>query len=154
IDATFGSGVIVDGGDGSDTYIVVAGSLDGPVAIADTGAAGTDSLTVQGTAGADAITQTAAGLTVNGTAGTITGALEALAVDGGGGGDSFTSTGTPPVPVQVSGVRDMVVYGTAGNDTIVFTPGGHTGEVVARLNGAVVARFAPTGRLIAYGGGG
>ena len=41
-----------------------------------------------------------------------------------------------------------------GNDSITFTPGSQTGVVVARLNGTVVAQFAPTGRLVAHGGAG
>jgi Ca2+-binding RTX toxin-like protein len=154
IDAATGSGVVADGGDGSDTYIVAAGNLAGPVAITDSGTTGTDSLTVQGTAGNDTVTETSSGLIVDGATITVGGGLESLAVDGGGGTDSFVSQGTLPVPVQVQGVADMVVYGTSGNDTITFTPQGNNGTVIARLNGVVVAQFAPTGRLIAYGGAG
>src|SRR5205823_4032912 len=108
IASTAGS-VTVDGGDGSDTYVVAAGSLAGPVAITDSGTTGTDSLTVQGTAGADTITETSSGLIVDGATITVSTALESLAVNGGGGTDSFVSQGTPPVPVQVQGVSDMIV---------------------------------------------
>jgi uncharacterized delta-60 repeat protein len=146
--------VSADGGAGSDTYVVAAGNLAGPVAITDSGTTGTDSLTVQGSAGDDTFVQTSFGLLVNGATITVSSGLESLAVDGGGGTDSFVSQGTPPVPVQVQGVADMVVYGTSGNDTITFTPQGNSGTVVACLNGVVVAQFAQPGRLIAYGGAG
>lgn len=152
ISATTGSGVVADGGEGSDTYIVAASGLAGPVAIADTGTTGSDSLTIQGTAGNDTIVQTGSGLTVNGVLVAVSGALESLAVNGGGGSDGFTVVGTPSVPVQIQGVADMIVYGTAGNDTIAFTQSG--GKITARLNGVIVAQFAPTGRLIAYGSDG
>ncbi|HMC67265.1 MAG TPA: calcium-binding protein, partial [Gemmataceae bacterium] len=45
----------------------------------------------------------------------------------------------------------LVVQGTLGNDTIVFTPGGNTGDISVKLNGASLGTFHPTGRIIAYG---
>jgi Ca2+-binding RTX toxin-like protein len=48
----------------------------------------------------------------------------------------------------------MVIVGTGENDQILFLPGSSPGQVVATLNGAVVASFIPSGRLIAYGLGG
>src|SRR5207249_722548 len=45
--------VTADGGEGSDTYIVQAGNLQGPVAISDTGTTGANSVTVVGTTGDD-----------------------------------------------------------------------------------------------------
>jgi hypothetical protein len=142
-------GIAEDGGGGSDTYVVTTEGLTTPVTIADTGSSGSDSLSVQGTAGDDAIVQTDDGLSVNGTVISFSGGLESATVSGGGGTDEFEVVGTPPAPVQVQNVADMVVYGTGGNDTIAFTQSG--GQVTARLNGVVVAQFAPTGRLIAYG---
>jgi Ca2+-binding RTX toxin-like protein len=129
-------------------------NLAGPVAITDTGTTGTDRLTVQGTAGADTITETSTGLIVNGATITVSSGLESLAVDGGGGSDNLVALGTPPVPVQVQGVNDMIVYGTAGNDTIVFSPVGNAGDIAVSLNGVSLGTGHPTGRLIAYGGGG
>lgn len=152
ISATAGTGIVADGGAGSDTYIVAADGLAGPVAITDTGTTGSDSLTVQGTAGDDTIVQTTSGLTVNGVLVAFSGSLDSLTVNGGGGSDGFEVVGTPTVPVQVQNVADMVVYGTAGNDSIAFTQSGS--QVTARLNGVIVAQFAPTGRLIAYAGDG
>lgn len=150
ITATEGTGVVLDGGEGADSYVVAAAGLAGPVSINDTGVNGVDSVSVQGTAGNDAIVQTDAGLVVNGVAIDFSG-ITTVSVDGGGGSDSLTSEGIPPVPVQAQGFADMIVEGTAGNDTISFKPGNIPGEVVARLNGAIVARFVPTGRLIARG---
>lgn len=120
--------------------------------VADSGATGSDSMTVVGTPSDDSIVQTDTGLSINGVAITVSGGVDAFTVDGGGGSnDQFSVDGTPPVPVQVQGVSDMIVTGTAGNDTILFTPGTLPGEIIATLNGTVVTRFAPTGRIIAYG---
>ncbi len=56
---------------------------------------------------------------------------------------------------QVSAVYaetiDLVVAGTAGNDHIVFNPGGTGGAVQVLLGGVSQGTFSPTGRLIAYG---
>lgn len=151
ITATSGNGVFIDGGEGADTYIVAAAGLAGPVTIADSGTTGSDSLSVQGTPGNDTIVQSSAGLTVNGVPVNFSGALETLAVDGAGGSDGYSVEGTPTVAAVITGVSDMIVRGTAGNDTILFTPGSKAGEVIARLNGTIVAQFSPTGRLVAYG---
>jgi Ca2+-binding RTX toxin-like protein len=151
INATTGNGVIVDGGGGSDTYIVGGGNLAGPVTILDSGTTGTDSVTIKGTSGNDTIIQTSSGVMLNGTNITLTSGLESATVDGGGGTDQVVAAALPPIPIQVQGVSDMVVAGTSGNDQIVFNPGNKPGEVVARLNGVVVSRFSPTGRLVAFG---
>ncbi|HMC64371.1 MAG TPA: hypothetical protein VKI65_05480, partial [Gemmataceae bacterium] len=45
----------------------------------------------------------------------------------------------------------LVVRGTAGNDTIVFSPGGNSGDITVKLNGVSLGTFHPTGRIIAYG---
>ena len=52
ITATAAPGVVADGGDGSDTYIVSGGSLQGPVTISDSDSAGLNAVTVYGTPGA------------------------------------------------------------------------------------------------------
>jgi Concanavalin A-like lectin/glucanases superfamily/FG-GAP-like repeat/PKD domain/Cadherin domain/RTX calcium-binding nonapeptide repeat (4 copies)/FG-GAP repeat len=61
--------------------------------------------------------------------------------------------GGPTLSQQVDpddpGLRDLVVTGTAGADHIQFTPGG--GGVQAQVQGVPNGRFAPTGRLVAYG---
>jgi Ca2+-binding RTX toxin-like protein len=151
ISATMGNGVIADGGEGADSYVVAAEGLVGPVTIIDTGTTGDDSLAVEGTAGDDEIVQTSDGLTVNGVPISFSGGLESATFDGGGGSDEFAVDGTPTVPIDVQEVADMAVYGTAGNDVITFAPGTTGGMVVASLNGVIVAQFSPTGRLIAYG---
>ncbi len=146
--------VIVDGGDGSDTYIIRAGNLQGPVTINDTGTGGTDTLTIVGTPGDDTLVQTTSGFIVNGAVIHVGSGLESATLDGGGGsGDTFDNQGTPPVAVTVQGVGDMVVFGTAGDDQIRFSPTSG-GRVVATLNGVVVATFHSPKRLIAYGLGG
>lgn len=45
----------------------------------------------------------------------------------------------------------MSSAGTDGNDQIYFYPGNRPGDVVARVNGVVVATAHPTGNLIAQG---
>ncbi|HVK07597.1 MAG TPA: LamG-like jellyroll fold domain-containing protein, partial [Gemmataceae bacterium] len=53
------------------------------------------------------------------------------------------------------GARTLVVRGTAGNDAVVFNPGGSTGGTVQVLVNAVApGTFSPTGRLIVHGGDG
>ena len=156
VNTTTGSGIFVDGGPGSDTYVIGGGQfgdLVGPVTVADSGASGTDTVTVLGTSGNDAIAQTNSGFSLNGTLIVVSG-LEGASVKGGGGVDQIIATGTPPVPVQVQNVTDMVVVGTSGNDQISFDPGSQAGEIVARRNGVVVSRFSPTGKIVAYGGAG
>lgn len=154
VTATEGSGVFVDGGEGSDSYIIVTGALHGPVVIDDTGAVGQDSAVVQSGAGDDTIVQSPSGLTVNEETIVFSSNLEAVAIDGGGGDDSFESQGVAAVSVQLQNISEMVVRGTQGDDTIVFSPGRTQGEVVARMNGAEVVRFSPTQRITAFGGAG
>jgi hypothetical protein len=50
---------------------------------------------------------------------------------------------------QDASLRDLVVTGTDGNDHIHFTSGGQ--EIQAQVGGFPNGRFAPTGRLVAYG---
>src|SRR5262249_5749704 len=48
----------------------------------------------------------------------------------------------------------LVVGGTAGNDSIVFSPGANPGDVAVTLNGRPLGTFHPTVRLVALGYGG
>ena len=113
INASTGSGVTADGGDGSDTYRVVSGALQGPVTILDSGviAAGVvDNVQVIGTPDADILTQTSTGFILNGTPINIGTGMETATVDGGGGSDQRIVEGTPPIP-QVT-----IVTPSAGRD--------------------------------------
>jgi Ca2+-binding RTX toxin-like protein len=60
------------------------------------------------------------------------------------GGPTLTQQRNP----QDDGLRDVVVTGTAGNDRILFNPGG---GFQVQVNDLPNARFAPTGRIVAYG---
>ncbi len=164
--------VTVDGGDGSDVYIVEAktfiplqfvgvvgsetyviqvGNPQGPVTVNDTGTTGVDSVKVVGTAGNDTIVQTGNGFTVNGAAVNVTG-HEAAAVDGGGGtSDTFTVVGTPTVPASVAGVSDTVINGTNSDDTIRLLPTSNAEEIHAYLNGLLIGTYRPTVHLIVNG---
>lgn len=144
--------VTVDGGDGSDTYIIQAGNLHGPVTINDTGTTGTNNVSIVGTAGPDTFTQSGNQVTANGATITLGAGVSSLTIDGGGGtGDTFTVIGTPTITPTVQGVSDAIVMGTAGNDTIVITPVGNTGRVRVTLNGTLVGTFHPAGKLIVHG---
>jgi len=45
----------------------------------------------------------------------------------------------------------LVVGGTTGADTIVFSPIGNAGGIRVTINGIAVGDFTPTGRLVAFG---
>lgn len=153
IDAAFGTGVVADGGDGSDTYVIYGGGLQAPVTVIDTGAAGTNAVTLYGTAGADTITQYGSQLTVNGGSPVTLGAgVTSLTVDGGGGaGDTFIAAGTPAVSPTVRGVDAAAVSGTAGDDRILIQPGGQPGQVAVWFNGQPAGTYGPTDHLTIHG---
>jgi Ca2+-binding RTX toxin-like protein len=151
ITATTGNGIVVDGGSGSDTYVVEASSLAGPVTISDSGSTGTDSVTVQGTAGSDTITQNGNQITPNGGTITLDSGVDALTIDGGGGSDQFTVEGTPSIAPTLQNTSSFVVQGTAGNDTINFHASGNDGDITVSLNGVNLGTYHPTARVIAYG---
>jgi len=54
-----------------------------------------------------------------------------------------------PDPVNPA-LTDLVVSGTPSSDSIVFIPG-FGGTVSAYLNGVLLGKFNPTGRIVAYG---
>ncbi|HET9218893.1 MAG TPA: PKD domain-containing protein, partial [Terriglobia bacterium] len=45
----------------------------------------------------------------------------------------------------------LVVGGTAADDTIHFSPGGNSGDIVVHINGVSQGVFRPTGHIIVYG---
>lgn len=150
IDATTGTGVEVDGGDGSDTYVVILGDLQGPVTLNDTGSTGADAVSVQDPVGGGAVVvnggQVASGSQVI----TLGTSVEALSVDAGTGGQVVVAS-PPPIPITVAGNSDVVIDGTAGDDKILVNPGGQTGTIEVRVNGVSRGVFRPTGRLVLRG---
>jgi Ca2+-binding RTX toxin-like protein len=46
-------------------------------------------------------------------------------------------------------MSDLLVYGTAGNDTILFNPAQQ--GVTVKINGTVVGTYQPTARILVYG---
>ena len=55
--------------------------------------------------------------------------------------------------------KDLAVYGTTGNDTIIINPvigpsGTPTNKVVVKVNGVVEGRYVPTGRILVFGNDG
>lgn len=130
INATFGNGVVVDGGEGSDAYVVQFGSLAGPVTVADSGTTGSDSLTVEGTPGADSFTLSGGQVQSGSETVIITGPIADLIVEGGGGSDSTTITGfTAPIST-------LTVDGSGGTNTVTIQgdpPPGVTLNLVAAV---------------------
>jgi ELWxxDGT repeat protein/VCBS repeat-containing protein len=57
LDAAPSGGILLDGQDGDDSYTVTFGDLAGPVAVSDTGATGSDTLTINGTSAPDILTK-------------------------------------------------------------------------------------------------
>jgi hypothetical protein len=137
--------VTADGEEGSDTYIVNAGNLQGPVAINDSGSTGTDSVFLNGTTGNDAISQDSGGININGELISLGGGNLNLTVDGGGGTDTFAVQGNPPVVATVVGNADprlatstaisvsatALLYGVDGLtiSAVVSGNGSHTGFI-------------------------
>src|SRR5262249_20293108 len=70
-------------------FIVNLGSLNGPVRVLDTGASGTDSATINGTAFADFVTITPTAATSGGQSVQYNANLEELTVNGNDGSDTF-----------------------------------------------------------------
>ena len=146
-------GLLIDGQNGSDTYNIQLGSLQGPITVNDQGTSGTDALTVTGTSGDDAIQLTGGTVTSGTQTITFTPTVDTMMVNGGGGTDSVAVAGTPPVPLTMQGLSDYQFQGTSGNDSMEFSPRGTGGEIEFRLNGVKQSRFNPgaTGRIIAMG---
>ncbi len=153
--ATTGSGVLADGGEGSDTYVVQFGSqfgrLAGPVTIADSGTTGTDSLTLHVGTSTGILTVSSTQATLDGQTVSLASPVANVTVSNLAGGAQVIPTNMA-VLVQTSPTTTaLVVGGTAGNDTIVFSPAGNTGSISVSLNGVSLGTFHPTGNLMAHG---
>ncbi len=132
ITATADGGVTIDGQEGSDTYEIQLGSLEGNVVVADSGTDDTDTLTIVGTQDNDAITVADDEIAAAGQASVFVAAsIDAMTIEGGGSADNVVVSGTPVVPVAF-GIR-----GTDGNDEIVFSPGASSAQIQAWLNGVL-----------------
>jgi CSLREA domain-containing protein len=137
INTTTGTGVIADGGDGSDNYIVEFGNLAGPVVIDDTGTTGTDSVEARGTPGDDAFEVTSTAVTSGGETLQYSANVDALAVNPGAGNDT--------VEVQSTTSAGVTVDGGDGTDSVSVAPGasgpvsvedtGATGDNIVNVQG-------------------
>lgn len=120
-------GLIIDGQEDSDSYIVNFGNLAGLVTIADTGLLGDDDLIVNGTPDDDIIDETATQVllgnpvieTVNYTG------MEDLTVDGGGGNDDITINGS-----------HTKIFGGPGSDRFTLLANGPDGLLLDGEDGA------------------
>ena len=152
INQTGPDGVLICDDDGSDTYIVNFGDLQGPVTINDTGTIGIDNLIVNGTDGDDIIgvtgTQVLRGNPVIETVNYS--GMEELMLDAGMGQDIITvhSTSIPTtvlggsgddmVEVETTGVAPLTIDGQDGSDSVSI----HLGD----LGGVIsVTDTGPTG---------
>ena len=142
------AGLVVNGGDGADTFLVnlnlaAAGVL--PLALTINAGTGTDAITLQGNAGADTFNNLAGinpqdGVTSLGgtdTAAVSYSGVEALAYNGGGGGaDVVNLTGTPGNDTVTVTEDEITASGTAtisGQPGITFTAIGTAGANPLRV---------------------
>ncbi|HYH68769.1 MAG TPA: Calx-beta domain-containing protein [Urbifossiella sp.] len=97
----------LDGDDAGDSFdVTFRGTGAGSVEIVDTGTTGTDTASVTGTTGADALVINPTGVTRGSESVTYTAALEELAVSGLAGADSFSITPSVSTAVHVDGDAD------------------------------------------------
>jgi len=104
----------LDGGSGDDVFLLDSSNLGGTDVLV--GGTGTDTVLIQGTAGADDIDVTATSYAIAG-AGTTTigggsGGIERIQIDSGDGGDDIDITGTP------AGVTSFIVNAQGGDDAV------------------------------------
>jgi hypothetical protein len=110
VNANGSQGLDLDGQDGSDSYTLNFGELQGSLAVDDQGASGFDSVAVVGTTGTDSlvvngdsITRTESGETI-----AFTAAVETMSLDGGGGdGDQYAVEETSVAPLSLSWVSNL-----------------------------------------------
>jgi uncharacterized delta-60 repeat protein len=114
-------GLVLDGGDGSDTYDVWFGNLAGTVVVTDSGTSGTDQFTAHGTAGNDYIFKNDSKVTLGSPVQEtiLYSEIESLIIHGGAGDDTIVDPGTNSTYTQI--------YGDAGNDTIIINATGAAG---------------------------
>jgi parallel beta-helix repeat protein len=112
ITATTGTGVVINGGGGSNTYVVDLGNLAGPVVINNANAAATNNLVVNGAAGNNTIAAEGNQVTSGTQTLTDSAPLANLTVNGGSGNNTITVS-TLSVPVQ-----SLTLNGGPANDTI------------------------------------
>jgi hypothetical protein len=131
VSLTGASGITLDGQGSGDTYTINLGSLSGPVRVLDTGATGTDSATVNGTAAAESFTVGPTGLTSGSQAVQYDANLEQLTVNGNAGSDTFDVTpgasttlfingDDPPPPASPGDLLHLELAGTV-NPTLFAT---------------------------------
>ena len=149
ITATSTGTISIDGGDGSDILRVILGSLEGAVLVGDTGATGTDSLVVEGTATGGAVTVESGRITSGSEVVQYAPTLTSLTVAPGAGDSSVTiaSVGAAGVTIDAgSGATDVTVRlgGLAGP---VVVAGSATSGVVS-----VAVLGAPGDNVIAVSG--
>jgi len=122
VDAAPTGGILLDGQDGDDSYTVTFGDLAGTVAVADSGAAGLDSLTVNGTTGNDTLT-----VSKNGT---VTRGAPVV--------ETVTFTGVESTTVNSAAGDDILVDPDNANLTLLGGPGNDT-ITIANTLGPVTA---------------
>jgi titin len=145
ITATSGTGVVINGGPGTNNYVIDLGSLAGPVTIHNSNASATDSLSVVGAPGDNAITASGNQVTAGAQTITDTASLANLTVTGGSGNNQLTVSSLT-VPVQ-----NVTLAGGGGTNTYTVSAGtvkvvAGTGVNVLNVTGGTVAGItAPAG---------
>jgi hypothetical protein len=118
----------IDGGGGSDSYVVPFGALAVPLTIADSGTTGTDSLTAQAATGTNYITKTATQVTW---------------------GNPVQET------VNYSGIENLTVDGRAGTNNTIIDPGSPNTTIMGGpgINNITIANTGAAGVVFQDGGG-
>jgi hypothetical protein len=168
ITGTIGTGVVINGGPTTNTYLIDLGSLAGPVTVANTNPSASDSLVVNGAPGDNTISAAGAGvtagtqtiavaaplasLTINGGSGSnqisvapLSVSVQSLTLNGGPGDDTLTVASTVTAPTTLTA-------GSGGTDTL--QGGGGSNTLVGSTNGGTTTFVASSGTTTVVGGTG
>lgn len=124
-----GDDVIIDGQEDSDVIVVYLGNLASPVVVSDSGTRGSDSLTVNGTTSADAVTVALTQVTRLTDTIRYNATIENLFANAGAGQDEITITGASSSTVVLNGGEDADTFkvGNLGASSMSLTIDGGTG---------------------------
>ncbi len=117
------TGFSVSGGAGNDSITIDPVSVTGPVNINEAAGARTDSLTIQGSSGADVFSVGGLATIVNGHAVTYTPYIPSIIIQGGAGSDTFLVS--PSTTATIS-VQSGTPIGPNSDSLTVFQPQGQT----------------------------
>ncbi len=100
----------LDGGNGSDSYTIPLSSVAGEISVADSGTAGTDTLSISGTDESDSIVAASGEITIDDTTVTYSSAVETVSISGGAGNDHAQVVGAVPANLSFASVAPAVQW--------------------------------------------